>query len=713
MNIRKPAGPQLNLTFPLDVTIGAFHIGDYRVPFLTSILKAHQIYDYLNLVTDDPKYAKQDWDIEQLFQREINYERVLEIADNYLHPARADRAPFFNSLTVVLVPKSTGGTFHPPEKSDQYDHFLSIDSIGVTYNQKAENSNYPAGGSFGVLQWNKDEVYGIAIDGQHRLASLKHLWEKDKNAASNLYVSVLFLIIDPSFGFLTPSPGDFNATSVMRSIFIDLNKHSVPVSRARNILLDDLDPMALFVKSLVGPSLAYKKTSEFNSLGFAIGEKGEFNTCLPLDMVDWHSESKSKVDDGPYVTSILGLDWIVQTVLKDCRNPHLSVLDLSKYNPDDAEDGGYYSALKRDFRRWKVFWKEHLEVDMDGNLTNRIDECQEAEKIFNLKGDDLKALHREFSSIWGKPITRLLSTTACYGELCRKRVTEELISPSFGQWYQAKSAKKAAKTPKAQTYFRERLDSIERELKDAAVSIKQYREAVSHINANIKEDRILFYLTTQRSLVHALIALLNEDMLLHWAQDIEMDLENFSDCIYDFGAFYLVEAINKLFSTFSAESSDPGLFKTACQVSEGNRSEVAVDFRKEFWAASLTKPFNPHEMEFSAVAAKRGAKWFVFIAHLHWFLKCNKDKEELSKEWFMEAIDEPSRLDGIPFGHEINKALGSLMEDSGGNIAPMKFLIGSFKENPEDHPDLIKAVTIERVGYLYDLFVDAGCLYDS
>lgn len=702
MSDRIVAGQNFNFTDPIDVTCGSFQIGEYRVPFQTAIIRAQQAKDYLNLVTDDPKYAQQDWTVEELFQREISYGRVIEIAENYLNPAKARRSPFFNSLTVVLVPNDTTDAqiFNPPLKHESYDNFSAIGPIGITYNLKDRNGNYPASGSFGVLQWNRDEVYAVAIDGQHRLASIKHLCRYNQNAARNLSISIIFLIVDPQIGFLIPEQNFFNPTTYMRSIFIDLNKHSVPVSRARNLLLDDLDPMALFVRGLISPSLEFTKSGELSEDNIPYGTNGEFYNCLPLDIVDWHSESKSKVDEGPYITSILGIDWIVNTVLNKCNNPNLKVIDIFRIDPDQEN---YYEKLEGSFKTWNSSW--------EAGIKDHFEECRAQEKTFILTREELNNLKYEFCESWGKPITRLLTTTACYLALIRKRLDKEIISPKFGQWYQLKAAYESAKAGKETEHYKMRLDSVSQTFKNAGISTKDFEDTVNFINFNIKENRILFFLVGQRALIYSLIELLNENKIVKWADVTNVGLEEFTECPYDFCAFYLVKALNKLFSVF--EPGTDGFFEKSCKVTENNYEDEARPLRKEFWAGSLTRRENPEELDFSEAAAKRGAKWFTLVAHFYWFLKCNRGNNRINKQKILKAVMEIGELEGLPFGRALSRSFGLISTEAKYNDSPMKFFIGGYMDYPEEENDAILAAARERIGYLCDLFIETGLLNDA
>src|SRR5205085_12695983 len=135
-------------------------------------------------------------------------------------------------------------------------------------------------------------------------------------------VSVIFLVLDSAFGFRDPGGSQVDQLKAMRSLFTDLNKHAVPVTRARNLLLDDHDPSALFVRSLFSRHLKTDlkvKAKEEGLYGLPVGTEGELRDILPLSLVDWHGENRSKIDKGPYVASVLSLDWIVQKIIGNRR----------------------------------------------------------------------------------------------------------------------------------------------------------------------------------------------------------------------------------------------------------------------------------------------------------------------------------------------------------------------------------------------------------
>ena len=62
-------------------------------------------------------------------------------------------------------------------------------------------------------------------------------------------------------------------------------------------------------------------------VSLAVGDSDFADGRLPLTIVDWHTE-QAKFDSGPYVTTILGLDWLVS----ECLLGIPPVLDLMNYD---------------------------------------------------------------------------------------------------------------------------------------------------------------------------------------------------------------------------------------------------------------------------------------------------------------------------------------------------------------------------------------------
>ena len=470
-----------DFTNDIDVTFGVFDLSPYRVPYLSAVLRFSQAAEWLSLVTDDPKYATHDWSLTELFQRDIDQSRVIDIARNYLDPKKSHRPPFFNSLTVIIRandPQSSG--FAVPPKDSRFSCTATSGPIRVSF-QEQDPDGFAVGGSFGSLAWNRGQAHAVAIDGQHRLAAIKSFYNSNKDAARKCYVSVIFLILDEAIGFVGNA-----GTSLehMRSLFIDLNQKAVKVSRARNLILDDFSLLAACVRSLCGPTLKYSPGKKIAVCGLPRGLEDEFVKCLPLELVDWHGESRTKIDKGPYLTSILGLEWMIQTVLK-AGYPKLKNIDLDAYSPDDPD---YYANVKRDFLRWPVSWGQRLKT--------KFEEAEEASLPVALDRADVALLRDEFCGHWTAPLVHLLTRLTPYQELCVIRFDGNSLTPQFGQWRQAFDLREANRNaPETLTkHYESRLREISDALKDEGIYTKAFETLTTKIEVEVKKDSLYLYI---------------------------------------------------------------------------------------------------------------------------------------------------------------------------------------------------------------------------
>jgi DGQHR domain-containing protein len=615
-----PTIKKIDSTQTMSVLFGVFDLSAYRVPFMSSVLSLRNVAEWFSLVTDNPKYAKQDWTVEELFQREVDLERARSIATIYLAP-QASRPQFFNSLTVVLLPTEGVPT---PELEVKSDHLLSIGPIAISYSESDPGGAYPAGGAVGTVRWNRNGVNAVAIDGQHRLAALKDLNAARPELANSAFVSVIFLILDKRFGFTQPGVGDVDSLKAMRSLFTDLNKHAVPVSRARNLLLDDHDPSARFVRALFGRHLRTELSSEVtNAYGHKVGLEGELREILPLNMVDWHGETKSKIDRGPYVASVLSLDWIVQRIVSNKRLFSQSIPMI--VSPDPEEDGDPYEVLSGTLAKsWPLTWKSDVL-----KLKERIDQAKKSEQAFHLTIGDVDSLAGEFALKWSRAVTRMLVGLPGYRIVASERAAT--LTPEFAQWFQAREAWQNASDQRIKEYYKQRLDSVVKELDEKGSVAAEFKKCVERIES-IKKDNVLFFLVGQRSVFAALFNLCESQKGPTWFKHIktihkELKLDDFIRCWQDFFAFMIVEALSDL------SKNAPNLLLIPFSVKAGSKRLKDLASASVFWGGSIVKREDPAQVDFSGKAAERGARAILVIVFLYWWLKTNNktDTQDIKK----------------------------------------------------------------------------------
>jgi hypothetical protein len=278
---------------------GSFNLSQTPIPFYQAVFTLEEVSKQLELVENLPSDLRSKWRLEELFQREIDWDRVRdEIVKGYHQ--RPEKLKFFNSLTVALLPlderkmlaKGYGDTPQEPDLKDTYKKSpWVVTNVGGV--QVITNNDTP----HGYIRWDPKRIFPATIDGQHRLAALRTHYNHGNLSTSALEtkISVLFLVLDPRVGFDISKMGlatDENPVlTVVREVFIDLNKHAEEVERARRILLDDQDIESRCLREL---------------LATRVGEQEEGR--LPLGIVHWQHQVTAKFNvskrTGPFVTTV-------------------------------------------------------------------------------------------------------------------------------------------------------------------------------------------------------------------------------------------------------------------------------------------------------------------------------------------------------------------------------------------------------------------------
>ena len=365
-------------TDPLLFVPGKYNFSqDGQVPYLVAVMPLQDIVDQIKLVEDIHEEVRLNWSLEELFQRDISWDRVrTELVNGYLKDSNKLR--FFNSLTIALLPQvgsEIEESYGQPESSPEaaYSSWEKIDigNICVEYNSDR---------SIGVVRWHKQRIFPVAIDGQHRLAALR---EYCKGLAPNspeleTKIPLILLILDDQVGF-TASSGK-SLIETLREIFIDLNKNARRVPKSRLILLDDLNIQVVCVRTLL-----------------AKGAK-ESSSALPLSMVTW-KEDEAKFDYGYSITSVLNLNEIVCY----CLGPSLEEIDPL----EEEEVKSYVSGING---------KLELGTEIRQSINEHIKLCMDRDEPFSFKDEHLNALEEAFRIQWTPHIVRVFREFGPYEE---------------------------------------------------------------------------------------------------------------------------------------------------------------------------------------------------------------------------------------------------------------------------------------------------------
>ena len=347
-----------------------------RVPYLVAAMPLQDLVTQIKLVEDIPDEVRLDWSLEELFQRDISWDRVeTDLVNRYLKDP--NKLSFFNSLTIALLPQKG------LEIEESYGEPESIPEASYSTWERVDVGNicieYTADKSIGAVRWHKDRVFPVAIDGQHRLAALRGYHEDLAPNSPELQTKIplILLILDSRVGFTGRSGKSLIGT--LREIFIDLNKNARQVPKSRRILLEDLDIQSLGVRTLLA------------------SKAKESSNALPLSMVTWR-EDEAKFDSGYSITSVLNLNEIVRFCLGQ-----ISLEAIDPLAPNQVKNfvGNIEGKLE-------------LSPEIQKNIADHIDLCIGRIEPFSFKDEHLDAFEEAFREQWAPHIIRVFREFAPY-----------------------------------------------------------------------------------------------------------------------------------------------------------------------------------------------------------------------------------------------------------------------------------------------------------
>ena len=475
---------------------GSYRLSKWRLPYLSTTMSFRQAAEHLRLVNEFPGVERLGWRIEEIYQRDVDWPRVERHILPYLRSE--DQPQFFNALTVALLPlrqnevltEFVDAGWNPPGPLDVETTPHSIDIGGITVSfYEAPGQTLP---KLGQVRWNPDELFSVAIDGQHRLAAIKQLVASGRSQASmnETEVPVILLILDPRLGF----EGRESRTLVelLRRLFIDLNKHAVKVDRTRQILLDDVDPHSLCVRALVEAQLSNGD-----------GALRVSPPRLPLSLVDWHT-GEAKVDSGPYLTTILGLDWAVTKLLG--AQPIADYMD--------------YRAVARQLEAFS----KSLGLPLEAARARLEDLAQFSIRPFsyltNAGTGEVEQIASAFSRVWSPAIVQLLTRFGPYAELINVRLTQGTLTTDFTNWFYLYSRQKDERVPgTARREYEQTLTHLANRT-ETPIPEKRLKEWLAEVESE-KSGCLAFNVVFQRALIEAFLHFKKVD--LQADESIEID----------------------------------------------------------------------------------------------------------------------------------------------------------------------------------------------
>lgn len=323
-------------------TLGCIKAKMGKTTYYISKISAGELIDKVGIAKELPEWP--DMTAEEKMQRECDIRRIVEEIVPYVIE---DPDRFFSSLIVDVYSGFEAIRFEPLEKV--------VKDLPDAYAIPMEDMGF-------ITLPGKERL--IALDGQHRLLSLKI-------AIRGLMGVPAGTKTFPAMNNLQPHPELANEelsiilvehtdTAKIRKIFNKINKYAKQTSRSDNIITSDDDTFAVIARKL-------------------IREGGPLAPMGKIDLVNWKSNTLSQRSKN--LTTLSALYTIAETILKD-KNYSSNVLPTT-------ED------LNEAYEQVASFWSVSLE------------NIQVFQKYLELTRDDLPVSKLREENLLLRPVTQM------------------------------------------------------------------------------------------------------------------------------------------------------------------------------------------------------------------------------------------------------------------------------------------------------------------
>lgn len=283
MNVKPPI-PSTHYNQEARGVYGEFGSGAGSRAFYVQSAMSPVELENVSLVSDIPGSEK--WPVRALFQRDIDTERVLNGLVPYLRDATQVR--FFNPITLTLLPMDDTGHGVLKEIPDiaRTEGFHQGQECVFLERSDFYRIRWIKGApEYATIAWNTKRCRLVAIDGQHRLFGLKHIWSgpvgrppDDDFQAWRIPVVIVSFRTEDEGG---RSPGILDT---IRRMFVSINTNAQRVNAARRVLLSDDSINSLCTQELVDVAHSNDRRPR--------DERDERK--IPLLFFDWRGEERDE-----------------------------------------------------------------------------------------------------------------------------------------------------------------------------------------------------------------------------------------------------------------------------------------------------------------------------------------------------------------------------------------------------------------------------------
>jgi hypothetical protein len=228
--------------------LGAFGGGmGLRVLYLQCALPVQDIAQ-IKLAEELP--GSDEWPVRDLFQRDVDYSRV----EKGILPWLVDpnKVKFFAPITLAILPFDNSTERLEAEiPVVTRDHKACGVRIGKVCKLQGEHLPDTYTGR-AVLSWDASQCHLVALDGQHRVATIREAIRRGGPGAATIETwSIPAVVICVIREKSQAGTQRISFLDVARSVFVYINTQARVPSRARQILLNDESPAAIFAQEFV------------------------------------------------------------------------------------------------------------------------------------------------------------------------------------------------------------------------------------------------------------------------------------------------------------------------------------------------------------------------------------------------------------------------------------------------------------------------------
>ena len=280
------------------------HFGEFgnganiRAFYLQSSISAANLRE-ISLLTEIPGAEK--WSIRDLFQRDLDLDRVQwEIKPHFEDP---EKIKFFSPLTLTLLPMVNGVVSdRMPRAIESEEQFNGQSWTCVSRGSYYRFRHQKDTPQWTYLEWNSSITKMVAIDGQHRLATMRSILEDGVRQRVADFNDWNIPVIIASFRAATSDDQAPTVLEVMRQLFSNINTEAKTVSEGRQILLNDIQPNSICTQELIERSHEndLKDTNERD------------NSIMPLLGFDWRLSTKDESADATASYNAGGIQSVIE-----------------------------------------------------------------------------------------------------------------------------------------------------------------------------------------------------------------------------------------------------------------------------------------------------------------------------------------------------------------------------------------------------------------